>query len=326
MSEERVPLVSIWCLVYNHEPYLRQCLDGFVMQRTNFPFVAIVHEDASTDGSAAILREYAEKYPDIIKPIYETENQYYVPGSMRRIMDNAIHPGSKYIAYCEGDDYWTDPNKLQKQVDIMESDPDVGLVHTKALKFDQQAQRIVDIQFGNAVDSYEAELKNNEFITLTCCMRTVLLKGYRKFYAENQLSQRGWKMGDYPLWLYACHYSKSAFIPEVTGVYRVLQNSASHGKTMEQNVNFELSALDIQEYFAELYGFQHLKNEIAAKKVSQLQWFSVSYNQAPTYSLAGLKRKYGVKFSTTIRLKHFLLKHRLLREGLIKLIEMKNRG
>ena len=69
------PLVAIHCFVYNHEPYLRDCFEGFVMQQTNFPFVAIVHDDASTDGSAAIIREYEEKYPHIFKPIYETENQ-----------------------------------------------------------------------------------------------------------------------------------------------------------------------------------------------------------------------------------------------------------
>ena len=69
-------IVSIKCLVYNHAPYIRQCLDGFVMQKTNFRFEAIVHDDASTDGTQDIIREYAEKYPDIINPIYETENQY----------------------------------------------------------------------------------------------------------------------------------------------------------------------------------------------------------------------------------------------------------
>lgn len=117
------PLVSIRCLVYNHAPYLRQCLDGFVMQKTNFPFEAIVHDDASTDCSAEIIREYAEKYPDIIKPIFEAENQYSKhDGSIRRIMD--AHLRGKYVAMCEGDDYWTDPLKLQKQVDYLESHPD----------------------------------------------------------------------------------------------------------------------------------------------------------------------------------------------------------
>ena len=74
MEKDNSPLVSIRCLVYNHGPYLRQCLDGFVMQMTNFAFEAIVHDDASKDNSAEIIREYAEKYPDIIKPIYDRKN------------------------------------------------------------------------------------------------------------------------------------------------------------------------------------------------------------------------------------------------------------
>lgn len=127
------PLVAIKCLVYNHEPYLRDCLEGFVMQQTNFPFVAIVHDDASTDGSAAIIREYEEKYPDIIKPIYETENQYSKrDGSLTRIMNTAIDAtGAKYVAMCEGDDYWTDPLKLQKQVDFLEENPEYSICFHK---------------------------------------------------------------------------------------------------------------------------------------------------------------------------------------------------
>lgn len=97
-------------------------MDGFVMQKTNFRFEAIVHDDASTDGSAAIIREYAEKYPEIIKPIFEKENLYSKrDGSLRRVMYANTH--GKYVAICEGDDYWTDPYKLQKQVDFLESHP-----------------------------------------------------------------------------------------------------------------------------------------------------------------------------------------------------------
>ena len=98
-------VVSIQCLVYNHEPFLRQCLDGFITQKTDFQFEAIVHDDASTDGSAAIIREYAERYPDIIKPIYQTENQYSKGVSPTAIVTKSCR--GKYIALCEGDDYWT---------------------------------------------------------------------------------------------------------------------------------------------------------------------------------------------------------------------------
>lgn len=126
------PLVVIRCITYNHEPFIRDALEGFVMQKTSFPFVAVVHDDASTDGTASIIREYAEKYPNIIKPIYETENQYSKrDGSLRRIMNEACDAtGAKYIAFCEGDDYWIDPLKLQKQVDFLEANPEYGMCYT----------------------------------------------------------------------------------------------------------------------------------------------------------------------------------------------------
>lgn len=135
-------VVTIRCVTYNHEPYLRQCLDGFVMQKTNFAFEAIVHDDASTDGTAAIVKEYAEKYPDIIKPIFETENQYSKrDGSIRRIMNDATSKTTKYIALCEGDDYWTDPLKLQRQFDFMEANPEYSLCfHPAYVKFEDNIQ------------------------------------------------------------------------------------------------------------------------------------------------------------------------------------------
>lgn len=117
------PLVSVRCITYNHEPYIAQALDGFLMQKTNFPFEVIVHDDASTDRTADIVREYEKKYPKIIKAIYQTENQYSKQdGSIGRIMNAACK--GKYIALCEGDDYWIDENKLQMQVDFLEANPE----------------------------------------------------------------------------------------------------------------------------------------------------------------------------------------------------------
>lgn len=114
------PFVVIQCLTYNHQPYIRQCLDGFIMQKTDFPFIAVIHDDASTDGTAEVVKEYEKKYPAIIKGIYQKENQYK---TNPQAIDNSIRPllTGKYIAVCEGDDYWTDPLKLQKQVDFLEN-------------------------------------------------------------------------------------------------------------------------------------------------------------------------------------------------------------
>ena len=119
-------IVSVNCLVYNHAKYLRKCLDGFVMQKTNFKFEVLIHDDASTDGSQDIIREYEEKYPDIVKPIYQKENQYSKHILISKTYQYPRVKG-KYIAFCEGDDYWTDPYKLQKQFDIMEKNPNCSI-------------------------------------------------------------------------------------------------------------------------------------------------------------------------------------------------------
>lgn len=116
-------MVSICCLAYNQEKYIRQCLDGFVMQKCNFKYEVLINDDASTDHTIDIIKEYEHNYPEIIKPIYQTENQWSKKIPISKTYLYPIARG-KYIAKCEGDDFWTDPYKLQKQVDIMEKHPD----------------------------------------------------------------------------------------------------------------------------------------------------------------------------------------------------------
>lgn len=212
------PIVSIRCTVYNHEPYLRQCLDGFVMQKTLFPFEAIVHDDASTDKSADIIREYAAKYPHIIKPVYQKENQYSKhDDSIDRYLREATSPYARYFAFCEGDDYWTDPNKLQKQVDFMEEHPEYGLVHTyfnfvdihsniippPNSFYEQLQSRIID---GYVWDYY---LLNSGFIlTCTCMYRRTLYQEKEQYFF------------DHGLFMMIARQSKIYCIREVTAAYR----------------------------------------------------------------------------------------------------------
>lgn len=120
------PVVSICCITYNHESYIEDALEGFLIQETDFPFEILIHDDASTDRTADIIREYEAKYPKLIKPIYQVDNQY-----SRGVRVNPVFNLSRvrghYVAMCEGDDYWTAPNKLQLQLQLLEKEPNIGL-------------------------------------------------------------------------------------------------------------------------------------------------------------------------------------------------------
>lgn len=125
--------LSICTVTYNQKDYIAKALDSFLMQKTNFKFQVIVGDDYSTDGTTEILKEYAEKYPDIIKPILREKNI----GAALNSLDVYNHAKTKYVAICDGDDYWTDENKLQKQVDFLENNPDYSICfHPACVKYE----------------------------------------------------------------------------------------------------------------------------------------------------------------------------------------------
>ncbi|MBK8226872.1 MAG: glycosyltransferase [Flavobacteriales bacterium] len=131
MSGPPAPKVSILCTAYNHGAYIRAALEGFVSQETDFPFEVIVHDDASTDDTADIIREYEQRYPQIVRPIYQTENQYSKErGRVTRLVHEAAQ--GTYWAMCEGDDYWLDPHKLKDQVAMLEADASLSACFSDA--------------------------------------------------------------------------------------------------------------------------------------------------------------------------------------------------
>jgi len=136
-------MVSIICNTYNHEKYIKDALDGFIMQKTSFGFEVLIHDDASTDMTAKIIREYEKNHPQIIKPIFQTENQYSksIPISLTF---NYPRIKGKYIAICEGDDYWTDKYKLQKQFDAMELHPEIDMCAHAANVVDSDTKKIIN--------------------------------------------------------------------------------------------------------------------------------------------------------------------------------------
>lgn len=137
------PLVSICCITYNHELYIREAIEGFLMQKTTFAIEILLHDDASTDGTAEVIREYEKKYPNLIFPVYQTENQYS-KGVKISFTYQFPRARGKYIALCEGDDYWTDPLKLQKQMDFLEKNPEYVLCgHNSKIIFDYDKEKIL---------------------------------------------------------------------------------------------------------------------------------------------------------------------------------------
>ena len=216
MEANQFPLVSIWCLVYNHEPYLRQCLDGFVMQKTNFKFEAIVHDDVSTDGSAAIIREYAEKYPEIIKPIFETENQYSKrDNSLERIMYEACR--GKYIAMCEGDDYWIDSLKLQKQVNILENNTDCSLCCGAFIRKQKYKYSINSGTFNTEIPYFRFTLKDWSGYWYT---KTLTLM-YRRTALDDFQYQRFKWCRDVHICYHLLRNGDGIYMNDVLGVYNI---------------------------------------------------------------------------------------------------------
>ena len=140
-SDNTIPMVSVHCVTYNHEPYIRDALEGFLMQRTTFPFQICILDDASTDSNVEIIKEYAEKYPNIFKCFFLEENTWGKQNRMEMAKPflDACNEG-KYIALCDGDDYWTDPYKLQKQVDFLEANSEYSFCGSEIIIEDEKGK------------------------------------------------------------------------------------------------------------------------------------------------------------------------------------------
>jgi len=238
------PLVSISCITFNHAPYIRECLDGFIKQQTVFPFEVLIHDDCSTDGTTEIIREYEKKYPGIIKPMYERENQYSQGKPSGSYVWNFPRAEGKYIAMCEGDDYWTDPLKLQKQVDFLESNPMYGLVYGKVNEFCQDSHRFKG-RSGGPCEKFEELIINNTIPTPTVLIRKKLIDSYLKERDKDS----NYLMDDYPMWLYISWNSKVKFHNNIYAVYRILNGSASHPLCISKWLRFQESYRDIKMDF-----------------------------------------------------------------------------
>ena len=212
-ERKKSPLVSVCCLAYNHEKFIRQALDGFIMQKTNFKIEIIVHDDASTDGTVRILREYERRYPDTVRLILQKENQFSKTG-IYPIFNLYKAAKGKYIAECDGDDWWTDPNKLQKQVDFMEANPDYSLCYHNYL-----------ITTKGKVTTPSSDLPKDyselELIALTINGYGIATatRMFRNYYSEETAKDIEFMVGDYLTNAYLGTHGKCKFIPGIAPSY-----------------------------------------------------------------------------------------------------------
>lgn len=198
--------VSILCLVYNHEKYLRKCLDGFVMQQCDFEYEVLIHDDASTDNSAEIIKEYEQKYPNIIKPIYQTENQHSKGIKITKTYQKPRIKG-EYIAWCEGDDFWIDPLKLQKQVKFLDNNPEYSACLHRSTVFDLSSKKSYFIP----------DIKNDREYTLE-----EIVKGGGSLFSTNSIVLRSKLYLDMP----------ECFVAKGFGDYQLYLYSAICGKVL----------------------------------------------------------------------------------------------
>ena len=251
-------LVTICCLAYNHEKYIRKAFDGFLMQKTSFKFKVLVHDDASTDSTPDIIREYVEKYPDIFEAILQKENKYQTGVD---IEDEYLLPlvKTKYVCGCECDDYWTDPNKLQLQVNYMEKHPECSLcVHNTEQIFENGESAGIFFNSSMKPKDYTmndiiASEPSAYFHFSSMMWRHDMMKRKNEAFSMDGI-------GDYPMALYFASKGYIHYIPRVMTRYRLnsvgswsSKMNSDNKKKIRQHENMMNGLRSIDQYTDHLY-------------------------------------------------------------------------
>ena len=257
-SDNTIPMVSVLCVTYNQERYIRDALEGILMQRITFPIKIFVLDDASTDRNVEIIKEYESKYPKLFSCFFLEENTWGKPNRMEMAKPflDACSEG-KYIAMCDGDDYWTDPFKLQKQVDFLEANEDYGLVHSDVdILYDKDQifvnnynkKHLININTSNVFEkilSFEYPIQ-----TCTVCFK----REFHNKYGENNDTMWSFLIGDTPMWMTIAKHAKIKYMDESMAVRRILVESASHIIDVAKRLEFTKSRFAARFYFIKKYG------------------------------------------------------------------------
>lgn len=249
--------VSCHVITYNHINYISKCIDGILMQKTNFDFEIVIGDDVSTDGTREIVKEYASRFPDLIRLNLRDKRGTGIPGK-ENFMSTLEMCDGEYITLCDGDDYWTDPLKLQKQVDFLEQNKEYSICfhnvkyidisggETKHKNFNsgsiEKTFTIEDLSSGNFIDAPSVIFKNNDKI----------LPSWFKYSP----------IGDYPLHMINASFGLIKYFPEEMAVYRVGSGVWSTKSNIEQTVNAMFCMTLLMSHFkSNITVFENLKKQ-----------------------------------------------------------------
>lgn len=276
-------MVSICCITYNHEKYISQAIEGFLSQKTDFEFEILIHDDASTDNTAEIIKKYAQMHPDIVKPILQTENQHSKGISISRTY-NFPRAKGKYIALCEGDDYWISEYKLQQQVDYMESHPDCTLCFHNAVIVNNDGM-VVRNSFLPKNEFYSPYFNDVDSIYTTDQMilldfaptNSLLFKSADVMEIYKFIGERKYVCGDLPIRIFYPSRGYAYYFKEKMSAYRTgVPGSASQ----RANNSFEAKLKTIQGHISILNDFNLYTNgkyKESIKEAIDLKIFSYFY-------------------------------------------------
>lgn len=277
---------------YNHEKFISEAIEGVINQKTNFSIELIIGDDCSKDNTRRIILEYARKYSDIIKFKFQKKNLGMLPNFLSLLEKTS----GNYIAFCEGDDYWIDPYKLQKQVDFLEANKDYSLVHTNCISEingkSEPLQNSINIANGNV---FEKLLTHKFFIaTVTTCIRRECLIKWSSIVKDTAIPLN-WKMGDYPMWLEGAFNSKFMYLNDITAYYRILPESSSHSSSKIKRFVFSKSVYDIKFFFANKYKIsESIYRSIKIEYYKLLVGYS-KYNRTESFKGLIFLLRYNIK-------------------------------